>query len=247
MRPRIGISCSLGARKDEGVGRAGPTWDYVKREYYLRVEEHGGIPILLPTVRQEETLREYIRLIDGLLLTGGEDVDPSQYGEKNQSGKSEFHPERDFAEVTVLREAHAREVPVLGICRGIQLMNVCFGGSLHQDLTFRPGTQAHISSEPDVDITHPIRLKTGTRLYRLLGREEHEVNSRHHQLLNRLAVGFTISAAAPDGVVEAIERVDRVEYLVGVQWHPERMPGDPATAAVFRDFLEAAAARRARK
>jgi len=244
VKPRIGISCAIGARKDEWVGQPGRTWDYLKHEYYLRIEEAGGVPILLPNSAREETVGEYAPLIDGLLLSGGEDVHPSRYGDGEIFPGCEIHPERDAFELALLRSVRDNRRPVLAICRGIQLMNVCFGGSLYQDLSLRTGTGDHKSEEPGVYLDHPVRVTKGTRLFYLAGQEDCKVNSRHHQLLRELAPGFVVSALAPDGVIEAVEWGGDRDYLMGVQWHPELMLSDPFAAALFRDFVAAADARR---
>lgn len=243
MKPIIGLTCSLGAQKNDWVGRAGLTWDFAKREYHRRIEEHGGIPVLLPSVHRGETVAELCALVDGVLLTGGEDIDPSYYGEENAHGRSQSHPERDRFETTLLRCAERRALPVLGICRGMQVLNVHFGGSLYQDLSERPGTGAHHSPEEGVYLPHAVRIAPGSRLATLVGPEPRTVNSRHHQIVKRLAPGFAATAFAEDGVIEAIERADGESFLMGVQWHPELMPEDGATAALFAGFIAAAAAR----
>jgi putative glutamine amidotransferase len=243
MKPVIGLTCSLGAKKEEWVGRTGLTWDFTKREYHRRVEEHGGIPVLLPAVRDEETVAGLCAIVDGILLTGGEDIEPSYYGEENAHGRSLCHPERDRFETTLLRCAQGYGLPVLGICRGMQVLNVHFGGSLYQDLSERPGTGEHLSPEEGVYLPHEVRIAPGSRLAALLGSEPRTVNSRHHQIVKHLAPGFAAAAFAADGVIEAIERAEGDSFLMGVQWHPELMPGDSATAALFSGFVAAAAAR----
>jgi len=245
MKPIIGISCSLGARKEEWIGRPGLTYDYVKREYHRRVEEHGGIPLLLPVVRGEETARGMAACMDGLLLTGGEDVDPARYNAENCWPGSIIHPERDRFEWLLLQLADERRLPVLGICRGVQVMNAFYGGTLYQDLSLRPGTGTHRSPEPDVYLPHTVRVREGSRLIQMTQRPDVEVNSRHHQTVSRVAPGFSATAFADDGVIEAIEGSDGSLYRMGVQWHPELMPEAPATAALFKDLIRSAATERA--
>lgn len=237
MKPIIGISCSLGARQQEWIGQPGVTYDYVKREYHRRVEEHGGVPLLLPVVREEATAQAMAARIDGLLLTGGEDVDPARYNEDNCWPASVIHPERDRFEWFLLQLADERRLPVLGICRGVQVMNAYYGGTLYQDLSLRPGTGAHRSPEPAVYLPHIVRVREESRLIQMTQRTEVQVNSRHHQMVKGIAPGFEAAACADDGVVEAIEGKDRSLYRMGVQWHPELMPEAPLTALLFKDFL----------
>jgi putative glutamine amidotransferase len=238
MKPIIGITCSL--KHDDPACLDGRSFDYVKREYYRRIETHGGIPVLLPNVGREDTLLDFLSHVNGLLLTGGEDVDPFWYKEENRFPPPVIQPDRDRAEIFLARKAGQRGMPILGICRGVQTMNVAFGGSLHQDVSLRPGTGSHQVEEPQVYLVHDVTIVKDTRLFLLAGREIVQVNSRHHQILNRIAPEFTVSATAPDGVVEAIESVDGDRYLLGVQWHPEMTPDDALSIAIFRDFVSMA-------
>ncbi len=240
-KPVIGITCSR--KIDDAACDDGRSFDYAKREYYRQIEVHGGIPFLLPNVEREETLAEFLSRIDGLLLTGGDDIDPSWYDEANQFGKSVIDPKRDRVEILLTRQARESGLPILGICRGIQLMNVAFGGSLYQDTSLRSGTGAHQVEEPYVYLEHPVSISRDSRMFGLAGAGTAQVNSRHHQILNRIAPGFTATAFAPDGVVEAIENLLGGCYLVGVQWHPEMSPTHGLSIAVFQDFLRAAAGR----
>jgi putative glutamine amidotransferase len=238
MKPIIGITCSL--RHDDPACLDGRSFDYAKREYYRRIETHGGIPFLLPNVDLEDTLVDFLSGVDGLLLTGGEDIDPSWYREENRFPQSVIQPDRDRAEILLARKARERGMPILGLCRGVQTMNVAFGGSLHQDVSLRPGTGSHDVEEPWVYLVHDVTIVKDTHLFQLAGKEIVQVNSRHHQVLNRIAPEFTVSATAPDGVVEAIENVDGGRYLLGVQWHPEMTPDDALSKAIFRDFVSVA-------
>ncbi len=240
-KPVIGITCSR--KIDDAACDDGRSFDYAKREYYRQVEAHGGIPFLLPNVEREETLASFLSRIDGLLLTGGDDIDPSWYDDENRFAGSVIDARRDRVEILLVRKARERGLPVLGICRGIQLMNVAFGGTLYQDVSLRPGTGAHQVAEPYVYLQHPIDIARGTRIFTLARAETAHVNSRHHQLVDRIAPGFIVSATADDGVVEAIENFGGGCYLLGVQWHPEMSPADALSAAVFQDFLLAATGR----
>jgi putative glutamine amidotransferase len=242
MKPLIGITCSL--KRDDPACLDGRSFDYAKREYYRRLETHGGIPVLLPNVEQEDTILDVLSRVDGLLLAGGEDIDPSWYDEENRFPQSVIHPDRDRAEILLARKACERGLPVLAICRGIQTMNVAFGGSLHQDVSLRPRTGNHKVDEPYAYLVHDVTIVKDSLLFRLAGKEIVQVNSRHHQILNRIAPEFIVSATAPDGVVEAIESIDAGRYLLGVQWHPEMAPDDALSIAIFRDFVSMASRTR---
>ena len=240
MKPIIGITCSLWAQKEKWVHQEGRTFDHLKREYYQRVEACGGLPMLLPNVDRDETLDGLLTRIDGLLLSGGDDIDPACYDEPRLFEPSIIHPHRDRVEIELARRARELGRPVFGICRGIQLINVAFGGSLYQDTSLRPGTSPHNSGQPYIPVHHEVIIAKGTRLHNLAGRERVTVTSTHHQHLKRVAEGFTVSATAPDGVVEAIERVSGNEHLIAVQWHPESLPDEIFSRALFEDFIEAA-------
>lgn len=239
MKASIGITCSLWARKEEWIHQEGRTFDHLKREYYQLVEANGGVPIALPNVDREETINALIDRIDGLLLSGGDDIDPSLFGEENLYADSIIHPHRDRVEIAFAKKAAERGMPIFGICRGHQLINVAFGGTLWQDSSLRPGTDQHKSAERLCFIRHPVKLNRDSHLYKLAGSEGISVSSRHHQHIKDVAENFTVGATSPDGIVEAIERIDRDSHIMAVQWHPESNPNDPVTRALFQDFIRA--------
>lgn len=172
---------------------------------------------------------------DGLLLTGGCDVDPAIYGETAHPETEEPDAERDRVESRLLAEAAERDLPVLGICRGLQIMNVQAGGSLVQHL----GKPEHVQRTPNRGApAHEVEIAAGSKLHQIAGRDDWQVNSRHHQAIGRLGEGLRIGAVSRDGVVEAIERPDR-RYFVAVQWHPENQaPTDAEQAKLFRSFAD---------
>jgi putative glutamine amidotransferase len=218
MRPTIGVTTT------EEPGHRGPKAS-VNSAYLAAVERAGATPILLTPAHGEEALSDLLALCDGLLLTGGEDVDPARYGESPHPALDTISAARDEMELRVLREAMERGMPVLAICRGIQILNVAFGGSLVQDLpSQRPDGLRHVQEAPITARWHDARVQPGSRLAELVGAENLPVNSYHHQALNRLGEGLRPVAWAEDGVVEGVETGDE-RWVVGVQWHPER--GDP--------------------
>lgn len=239
MRPRIGITAWHRPDKD-GLER----WEAVRSTYTAAVLAAGGLPLILPIASAESPLlAAYLAAVDGLLFSGGEDVDPAHYGERLDPRCGAIDPERDAFELALARAALTRGVPTLGICRGLQLLNVAAGGSLYQDLACRPGTlDGHDAPHAERRrLAHPVVIRPGSRLHAVLGLTESPVTSTHHQAVKGLAPGFTAGAECPeDGLVEAVEDPSR-PFLLAVQWHPERMAGEhPAHLALFRWLVEAA-------
>jgi putative glutamine amidotransferase len=185
--------------------------------------------------------------LDGLLLTGGSDVNPKYYGQQRLRESDSPDDARDELELALLKEALAADLPVLGICRGLQLFNVFHGGSLIQHL---PTSQVHRQkingAEPGRHpVAHPVQVKPRTRLAEIIGDGEHQVNSRHHQGVDRLAPGLIVSALSPDGVVEGLELAE-ASFAVTVQWHPEdRIAVSAADRKLFAAFALAMARPRA--
>jgi putative glutamine amidotransferase len=228
VRPLVGITCSTLPDRD-----GSPRFS-VPKAYVAHVEAAGGRSIVLPTVDASEAER-YVDLVDGVVLSGGADVDPALYGEERHPQVTDVDRPRDLFEIAVARTAAARGRPLLGICRGVQVMNVALEGTLVQH---RPEHRS------DVHDAHPVDVEPGTRLSEVLGRASLPVNSHHHQAIDRCAARLRVSARAPDGTVEAAEAGDH-PFFVGVQWHPERRDDEP-TRRLFRAFVEAAARARAR-
>lgn len=214
--------------------------------YLAAVLDHGGLPVLLPVTEDPKVLRETADRLDGLLLAGGAfDVPPEFYGERPRPGLGRLKPERSRFERALLLEAMKRDLPVLGICGGMQILNVVFGGTLYQDLKReRPGCRDHEQKIPKTRPFHPVTVSRGSRLQRILAQTRLLVNSTHHQAVKNLGPGLRASATAPDGVIEAVESESH-RFLIGVQWHPEVLyPRQPAQARVFQAFLRAAGEKR---
>ncbi len=229
-KPIIGLTPTL----DGDHGTMQTRLDYAKA-----VEHAGGVPLLLPPLGPD-ALREAALACGGLLFTGGVDVHPALYGEEPLASCGEISPKRDEMELALLRLALDRELPVLGICRGIQLLNVGLGGTLWQDLPSQLGTQLCHSQRPPYDMTiHTVRLEEDSPLYALIGRRSYEVNSTHHQAVRELAPSLRAAARASDGVIEAVWRPES-RFFLGVQWHPEfRYRIDGGASALFGAFVEA--------
>jgi putative glutamine amidotransferase len=183
---------------------------------------------------------------DGVVIGGGDDVDPVRYGREILEGANvEVDHGRDSVDFPVFEEAWRSDVPVLGICRGLQVVNVARGGTLVQDLPLeRPSDVAHRLPKRENERDHPVRVEPGTLLGRIAGAPEIAVNSRHHQAIDRPAGGLVVSAMAPDGVIEAIEARDG-RWLVAVQWHPENLTDDTVSQNLFREFVAEVRRRKA--
>jgi putative glutamine amidotransferase len=241
--PRIGITGTT--RQFDGAARSAVNDAYVQAT--LRA---GGIPLVLPPVIRSEDVGTVLDALDGLLLSGGEDIAPQHFNEAPHPRLGTVDPERDRFEFAILREAWERRLPVLAICRGIQVVNVAFGGSLWQDLpSQRPGPIAHNPKSPRDHRAHPVDLVAGSRAARALGAERIEVNSFHHQSIKDLAAGFAVTGVAPDGEIEAIESVGDAPWLLAVQWHPEEFHRHPEAPdhGLFGAFLEASRTAGARR
>jgi putative glutamine amidotransferase len=209
---------------------------------YIRSSEGAGlIPLAVPPLTDPAAAGEIIRAAGGLLLTGGEDVDPSLYGETLHPSVSGTNPLRDATELALLAAAREQRRPVLAICRGIQLLNVALGGTLVQDLpSQRPSAIRHDQPNDRDARTHDVAIVPGTRLAAATGATEMAVNSYHHQAVNRLASGLRVTATAPDGVIEGVELEDPDWWLIAVQWHPEDLTTDARSwdRGIFKAFAE---------
>ncbi len=201
-----------------------------------------GAPIAIPLQLGEETLRDVFARLDGLLLAGGVDVHPGEFGEAVAPFCGEIDRARDRVELRLLRWAINQPMPILGICRGIQMLNVAAGGTLYQDI----GAQVpdalrheHVEGDPYNRRTHSIEIDSASRLARALGTPRLDVNSLHHQSIKQVAPGYRIVARAPDGIVEGIESLNG-HFAVGVQFHPEWLIDDDAQMVrLFEVFVDA--------
>ncbi len=208
--------------------------------YTDSLHDAGLLPLILP-VLPPESAAVALNGASGLVLTGGEDLDPSRYRQRAISALGDVHEGRDLFELELVHAARQLGLPVLAICRGIQLLNVALGGTLVQDIPSQwPHAIAHDGAPARDDRSHEIRADTGSRLAVALGAERLRVNSFHHQALDALADGLVATAHAPDGIIEGVEWRDEDWWVLGVQWHPEELsrtdaPWDRALFAAFAD------------
>ncbi len=223
-----------------------PLWDDEKESIWMLpgyldgLREAGAIPLILPLTAEEEELERLMVLCDGFLLTGGHDVSPEVYGEEPLEGLISSCGARDRMETVVLKKAIEADMPVLGICRGIQFVNAALGGTLYQDLPLQhPSETEHHQTAPYDIPVHEVSLVRNTPLHCLLGVERLPVNSYHHQAVKDLAPGLEVMAVSPDGLTEALYMPGK-SFLWAVQWHPEfSFRKDENSRKIFRAFAEA--------
>jgi len=239
--PLIGITCNTLAATDTR-----PLGFRLNQAYARAVIEAGGAPVLIPIFGEGEALRATFDVLAGLLLPGGADVDPTRYGAAPHPMSGEADPLLDETELALARWALDEGKPVLGICRGLQCLNVAAGGTLLQDVpTEVPNVLPH-NVDPRDAIAHSILVEAVSQLADILGMTTVEVNSRHHQAVRELGSGFVATAWAPDGVIEGIEWRDS-PFAVAVQFHPEELvPGHAASERLFQRFVAAAGGQASR-
>ena len=199
------------------------------------------VPVVIPPIDDPELASHVLDGVSGLVLTGGEDVDPRLYDKERHPSVVHVHDARDTCEIALAREAERRRLPTLAICRGIQVVNVALGGSLVQDVPSE--RRGHVDHDPDTDRAsrvHDVIVEHESRLARALGTEHLVTNSFHHQALDRVSPRLRVSARAEDGIIEGVESRDDAWWMVGVQWHPEELTGTPEEwdRRLFRAFAE---------
>ena len=216
--------------------------DGVPRIYAAAVERAGGIPVLIPLIEDPSFMAGLVERLDGLILGGGHDVTPRCYGEEPVIGLKATDYPLDLVQIEAARQAEKRGLPILGVCKGHQIINVAFGGTLYQDLASQVAGCLNHSPDADLDVNvHQVKVSKPSLLYDIVGTQKLWVNSFHHQAVKTLAPGFAVTAQASDGVVEAVERPD-YPFLLGVQWHPEGTAHhDEAAHKLFAALIKAAA------
>jgi gamma-glutamyl-gamma-aminobutyrate hydrolase PuuD len=231
-RPLIGISCSHPE-----------DFSSVRMSYTESVIKSGGMPVLIPVMQDEKVLDAIVSLLDGLILTGGEDIHPNYYNEDPIEQLGNVNAVRDRYDLALIRLAALRNLPTLGICRGEQLINVAFGGTLYQDLPtqYKDTSIEHQQKEPSSVSTHTVHVFPNSMVADVTGCLNLQTNSHHHQAIKEVAPGFRITALSDDGVIEAIESCNNLPVW-GVQFHPEAltMVGDTIMIRFFQFMTEQA-------
>ncbi|MFY4776962.1 gamma-glutamyl-gamma-aminobutyrate hydrolase family protein [Metabacillus sp. RGM 3146] len=212
---------------------------HLNARYYESIEEAGGTPVVIP-IGDDEMAEAWAALCDGILLSGGEDIDPSGYGEQLHPLTGATSKERDETELALIRMAKEKKIPLLAICRGAQLLNVALGGTLIQDIGSEiKGSLEHKQIKPRPEPSHKVKLLEGSRLYEILDGPDIEVNSMHHQTIGKLGEGMKAVGTAPDSISEAFEVTDPDWKVLAVQWHPEEMASaDERMRRLFEAFIE---------
>jgi putative glutamine amidotransferase len=221
--PACTVAVTASIRLDGDTSRVRLTAAYV-----TALENAGLIPLIVPPLASADAAAAVLDSVAGVVLTGGEDVDPARYGEKRNEKVRHVNPARDATEAALIEAAHARGTPVLAICRGIQILNVALGGTLVQDIASEYQTDiAHDEEGPRDSRSHEISVEPESLIAKAIGTEHLTVNSFHHQSVKRVADGMRVTARSPDGVIEGMESTDPDWWVMAVQWHPEEMTDSP--------------------
>lgn len=236
-KPIIGISGSI--LVDKSGSFAGYRRSYVNEDYVKSVIKNGGVPYIIPMNNDVEIIRDQITCVDGLILSGGHDVSPIYYNQEPDKKLCEILPERDLFDFKLIEFAKEKNIPILGICRGLQILNVYHGGTLFQDLSMYDKSKVkHDQVVSPTVATHTVDLADKTELKRILKKNSIMVNSFHHQIINKLADNLVATAYSKDGVVEAIE-CPEYKFMMAVQWHPEMLHEvDEQMNLIFKELIE---------
>lgn len=230
MKPIIGISSTFDGKVYS-----------VSKDYIQAITEFGGVPIIIPNL-QETNIDAIVQLIDGLFLTGGEDIDPTLFGEEPIRGLGKITPERDEFEIAIIRKMLKLNKPILGICRGCQILNIAVGGDMYQDIYNQTENclLQHIQQAARYHASHFVQVIEGSILSDITQMEKFKVNSFHHQAIRKIPNEFEVSALASDGIIEAFESKSH-KFVMGFQWHPENMvvKKDVVSEAIFKSFINA--------
>lgn len=211
----------------------------IGRRYMDAIQKSGGVPILLNLTFDPDVMEYYAQIADGFLFTGGDDVAPIEFGETIHEGFGDFCLERDALELPLARRVFELGKPMMGICRGIQTLNVAFGGSLYQDIPIEFSKKlSHRQKAPYNVPSHSVEIMEGSLLFDIVKDTSYSTNSMHHQSVKKLAEGWKVSAVAPDGTIEAIE-IPNYSFALGLQWHPEHLFAvDEKARLVFKKFID---------
>ncbi|MFL5469529.1 MAG: gamma-glutamyl-gamma-aminobutyrate hydrolase family protein [Gemmatimonadaceae bacterium] len=238
--PACTVAVTAGIRPDGDTNRVRLTAAYV-----TALENAGLVPLIVPPLTSADAASAVLDSVAGLVLTGGEDVDPARYGEQRHEKVRSVNAARDATEAALIQEARARGTPVLAICRGIQMLNVALGGTLVQDISSQCNTDiVHDEDGPRDSRSHEVSIEPGSLIAKAVGTEHLTVNSFHHQSVKRVADGMRVTARSPDGIIEGLESTEDDWWVMAVQWHPEEMnestePWDRGLFKAFARQLEA--------
>ncbi len=241
LKPLIGITPDVERSPAVHSADRGEPLVVLQERYAWAILEAGGIPLILPVFPSQTAIRELLDRLDGILLSGGNfDIHPTFYGEEPTQALGEIKEERTQFELGLLSSALERDLPLLGVCGGAQAINVALGGSLYQDIASQiPNAGEHQQRALKDKGGHKIKVHDGTKLKQIVGREDLEVNTTHHQAVKELGRGLIVNATAEDGIIEGIESKDH-PFVLGVQWHPEFLTErDLSQKKIFASFISA--------
>ncbi len=233
MKPIIGLTTFINEKDG---------YNSVSRNYINSVYAAGGMPVNIPIVENEKDYDAYLGMLDGIIFTGGGDISPRYYGENPLRQVNAMSSIRDEWELGLFKKAYEKNLPMIGICRGIQLINVALGGSLYQDINEQiPSSLGHYPKETQMDeLYHSVNILKESDLYHILGLDKIYVNSFHHQSVKILGSDLAVAATSEDGIIEGIEATDS-RFLIGVQWHPEALSKRyPIFLELFKKIVSAA-------
>jgi len=240
-KPIIGVT--MACAMEDHLPQIHPAYrfEFFKQQYYELIEDCDAIIFPIPNTRFVEHSEYYLENLDGLFLVGGADINPRFYDAEVSEKCGKSYSRRDNMEREMIFKAVSKKLPILAVCRGHQLINATFGGSLYQDLSEREEQTLDHQQSPEFDFSneHLVTILPDSRLFKITGQTEITVNSAHHQILRRIPSGLRAVAYASDGVVEALEGTDDF-YIQTLQWHPEVEPVDENSQAIFRDFIREA-------
>lgn len=232
--PLIGIVTSR-------IKRKGATAMYLNEAYVQAVAQNGGAPVLIPLGLPQATLSEILQRMDGVIFSGGGDVEPSVYNSQNHPKVAGVDKDRDRVELALFQDVLKTEKPFLGICRGFQMLNIALGGTLYEDILDQHAGGMRHSWHPEFARdypAHPVQVLEESHLAKILGSPLVEVNSMHHQGIRKLAPRLKATAFAPDGIIEGVEMSEH-PFCLAVQWHPEAMQAVPQMRQIFQAFVQA--------
>lgn len=248
MKPKIAITCNYDQNPplmEEELMLSGQDWNFLAGDYIYAVERAGGIPILLPVYHQFDTLRELLDLVDGVVLSGGHNINPTLYGQRPSSHCGSISSLRDNRELALTQYLlQEKKMPVLGICRGAHLMNIALGGTLYQHLPSEAQFEPHCCTQLPRNLpSHKLSILPHCKLAHIFDELDIKVNSFHHQGLHKAGTDVALTAFSTDQVPEALE-VAGHPFAIGVQWHPETMYDSPQQMKLWNAFMQACVSER---
>ena len=231
MKPLVGLTSGEEVVK-------GTTLNKINYTYVRALEASGAIPVIIPNLKNIEDSRDIINRLDGIVFTGGADISPLLFDEEPHPTTMDISHNRDKMEIELLKYAYEKKLPILGICRGLQIINAYLGGSLYQDIPSQvENANGHIST---LDLTqgyHTVNLVEGTRTYDIFKENKIAVNSQHHQSIKKIGRNLKVNCKSPDGVIEGVETTEEDRFLLALQFHPEVMVGDGKFLKIFSYFV----------